>query len=508
MAAEGTDQPLPIIHLSGITKRFGGFTANDGIDLTLQRGEIHALLGENGAGKSTLMKILNGLIKADAGQIEIEGKIVSISEPDSARAQGIGMVFQHFALFEGLTALENIAIGLKGGLPDHALKEKLKTLAADYGLEVAPDAVVAGLSAGERQRIELLRCLLQEPRVLVLDEPTSVLTPQEAEQLFAMLRKLASRGTSILFISHKLEEVKALCSMATILRGGKVVAVLDPRTKSARELAGLLVGEGIGDIARKNASSPGAAQRVAVKNLSRVARGGHGVSLLDVSFDIHAGDIAAIAGIAGNGQSELFGCLSGESVADRGSILLDGTDVTALSITARRQRGAAFVPEDRLGHGAVPGRALSDNMALSSVETTGALSILRRSGLRAAADAVVRAFDVRVPKPDPAARQLSGGNLQKFVIGREMARSPRFLLVNQPSWGVDAKAALAIRQALVDLAATGAAVLIISQDLDEVFEIATKVAVIVAGRLGPFMPIGAIQRDEIGLMMTGGKAAA
>jgi general nucleoside transport system ATP-binding protein len=506
MALEGKDQPLPIIRLSGMTKRFGAFAANDGIDLTLRRGEIHALLGENGAGKSTLMKILNGLIKADAGRIEIEGKIAAISSPDSARALGIGMVFQHFALFEGLTALENIAIGIKGALADEKLRDKLAALSADYGLNVVPDAVVANLSAGERQRIEVLRCLLQEPRVLVLDEPTSVLTPQEADQLFAMLRKLAAKGTSILFISHKLEEVKALCSMATILRGGKVVAVLDPREKTAREMAALLVGEGVGDVTRADAISVSSQPRLTVNGLFRA--GGQGVTLQDISMVVHAGEVAAIGGIAGNGQSELFACLSGESAIDRGSIMLDGVDVTALSITARRQCGAAYVPEDRLGHGAVPGRTLSDNIVLSSIDRTGALSLLKRSGLKAAAAAVVQAFDVRVPKPDPAARQLSGGNLQKFVIGREMARKPHVLLVNQPSWGVDAKAALAIRQALIDLARSGAAVLVISQDLDEIFEIASKVAVIVGGRLGPFMPIKSVKRDDLGLMMTVEKVAA
>jgi general nucleoside transport system ATP-binding protein len=504
--ASDNGSSVPVIRLVGITKRFGAFTANNAIDLTLKRGEIHALLGENGAGKSTLMKILNGIIKADAGHIEIDGKIVSISNPDSARAMGIGMVFQHFSLFEGLTALENIAIGLKGVVPDAALRARLADLSTAYGLKVDPDAIVAMLSAGERQRIELVRCLLQSPRVLVLDEPTSVLAPQEAEQLFAMLRKLAADGASILFISHKLEEVKALCGAATILRGGKVVEVLDPRIKTARELASLLVGEGVGDVARSSAKTGG--ERLIVTGLSRRARDVHGVSLKDIEFCANAGEVAAIAGIAGNGQSEFFAVLSGEIAADSGSIFLDGKDVTRLSITARRLLGAAFVPEERLGHGAIPALALSENIALSSVERTRALSVLARSGLRAAADAVVKAFDVRVPKPDPAARQLSGGNLQKFVIGREMARKPSFLLVNQPSWGVDAKAALAIRQALVDLARTGASVLVISQDLDEVFEIADRISVIKDGRLGPFLPARSVKRDDIGLMMVGAEEAA
>jgi general nucleoside transport system ATP-binding protein len=500
-----TATPSPVVALIDITKRYGSFTANDAVNLTLHAGEIHALLGENGAGKSTLMKVLNGLVQPDGGKIVVKGQEIRPRSPADARSHGIGMVFQHFSLFEGLTALENIALGLDGMIAGDALRGRLTHLEAQYGLKVAPDALVSTLSAGERQRIELVRVLLMNPDVLILDEPTSVLTPQESDALFRLVRKLADGGTSVLFISHKLEEVRALCSTATILRLGKRVAVVDPRQETAKSLAALLVGEGVGDVQRP-ATVPGAVL-LAAKDLSASAATVHATAIKHIRFELRVGEILGIAGIAGHGQSEVFALLSGEMRATSGALVFGTVDITTFPINVRRAMGCAFVPEERLGHAAVPGRPLSDNMALSPHSRAGALSVLKKGILRSAAEAVVKRFDVRVPRADPKARQLSGGNLQKFVVGRELAKKPKLLVVNQPTWGVDAKAAQLIRQSLVEHARSGAAIVMISQDLDEVFEISDRIAVLREGQLTPVTPVQETSRNAIGLLMTGGDDA-
>ncbi|MGL4242344.1 MAG: ABC transporter ATP-binding protein [Beijerinckiaceae bacterium] len=497
-----------LISADGVTKRFGAFVANDSVSLHVKEREIHALLGENGAGKSTLVKMLFGLLQPDGGVIRWRGGPVAIANPDAARRLGIAMVFQHFSLFDNLTTLENIALGLPGGRADGALRREAEGVAQRYGLAIHPDAEVWSLSAGERQRIEIIRCLLQKPKLLILDEPTSVLTPQEAEALFTTLEKLRDDGASVLFISHKLDEVRRLCTAATILRGGKLVATADPRASSSKQLAALMVGAEVGDVARAGAPANGSKPVLEVVDLTAVSPAVHGMMLRDVNLTVRAGEIVGVAGIAGSGQSELFAALSGESGApSNGRIRVAGDDVASQGVGGRRARGAAFVPEDRLGHGTLPGATLSENLVLClpASESASAAGVLRRAKLEALLAEVTSAFDVRASAADPEARRLSGGNLQKYVVGREIARRPKLLVVNQPTWGVDAAAAQRIRQALADLAAQGAAVLMISQDLDEIFELSDRIAVIRMGRLSEALPRPALTREAVGLMMTGGE---
>ena len=497
----------PLVSLRGIVKRFGSFTANDQVDLDLHQGEVHALLGENGAGKSTLVKMLYGLIQPNAGTIRFAGQVVTLPDPVAARALGIGMVFQHFSLFENLTVAENIALVLPGSTSRKGLPARIKTIGERYGLALEPQRPVWSLSAGERQRIEIARCLLQEPKLLILDEPTSVLTPQEAETLFAILDRLKAEGKAIAYISHKLEEVKRLCERATILRQGKVAATCDPRQESARSLAALMVGTEIKQV-RPGAHGFGDA-RLQVRELNLASPDLHGVALRDMSFSVKAGEILGIAGIAGNGQSELFAALSGETPAPRSdAISLDTVPVGTSSINSRRQRQAAFVPEDRNGRAAVPDFPLSDNALLSRHATGGltAAGFIKPGAARALAARIIAAFDVRVSGTDPLARTLSGGNLQKYLVGREILRNPGVLVIDQPTWGVDALAASTIRQALVDLAQKGAAVVVISQDLDELFEISDRLAVINAGRLSQPVEARTTTRENIGLLMGGADA--
>ncbi len=497
-----------LVEARGIVKRFGPFTANDHVDLGIRPGEIHALLGENGAGKSTLVKMIYGSLQPTEGQFFWKGEPVAIADPNTARRLGIGMVFQHFSLFEALTVTENIALALTGRIDMAALAERIATVSREYGLPLEPRATVADLSVGERQRIEIVRCLLQEPRLLIMDEPTAVLTPQEADQLFLTLERLASEGCAVLYISHRLEEVKRLCHAATILRHGKVVARVDPKQETAASLARLMVGAEIHSIRAKKARGSGAT-RLYLDALDLPSSGPFAVALRDVSLELRAGEILAIAGVAGNGQSELFDAVSGERRADRpGAVVIDGNIAGHLGVSARRSLGAAFVPEERLGHGAVPAFRLSENVILTrdtvfadKLRHLAGFLDFRRAG--STADRVSQAFDVRKGKPDPEARSLSGGNLQKFVVGRELDRKPTLLVVNQPTWGVDAGAAALIRQALVDLAADGAGVLVISQDLDEIFEIADRIAVISRGHLSPSYDAHVMTLEKVGLLMGG-----
>jgi general nucleoside transport system ATP-binding protein len=495
----------PLVALRGITKRYGDLLANDGIDLAIAPGEVHALLGENGAGKSTLVKILYGVVEPSAGEIFFEGRPVTIASPVEARALGLGMVFQHFSLFDELTVAENIAVALSDGWSLKDVREKLAEVSRAYGLTLEPDRAVWTLSAGERQRIEIVRCLLQNPKLLILDEPTSVLTPQESDHLFRTLDTLASSGCAILYISHKLEEVRRLCRSATILRAGRVVATLDPRERSAREIAALMVGVEVGEV-RSGALRASTAETLHVRDLSLAPASIHGKTLSGIDLAVHAGEVVGIAGVAGNGQSEFFAALSGERLVGRqDAIAIDGRACGTLGIDARRRLGSAFVPEERLGHAAAPTHSLSENTLIShhaAGEVTRSGFIALDKARRLARD-IVKSFDVRVPEPDPPARKLSGGNLQKFVIGREIIKAPKLLVVDQPTWGVDAGAARLIRQALVDLARKGSAVLVISQDLDELFDIADRMAVIHDGRLSPTRPTGEWTREAVGLEMLG-----
>jgi general nucleoside transport system ATP-binding protein len=495
----------PLLAVNGITKRFGSFTANDNITLGLTPGEVHALLGENGAGKSTLVKMLYGLLAPTEGEILWRGAPIKLPNPNAARALGIGMVFQHFSLFDNLTVAENIALVMPSSVRLQDVPGRIEEISRAYGMGLEPNRPVWTLSAGERQRIEIARCLLQDPKVLILDEPTSVLTPQEAEKLFETLDRLKAEGRALLYISHHLEEVKRLCDRATILRLGKLVGTCDPRAETPRSLAALMVGSQIMEVRAAGAHALGA-DRLVVSKLDAPSPSLHGVSLKGVSLAVKGGEIFGVAGVAGNGQSELFANLSGEILARRpDSIVIDGLPVGALSISQRRALNAGFVPEERNGHAAAPDFTLSENIVLTGHGSNDMtqLGFINGTAAKTQSQKVIAAFDVRKSGADPLARTLSGGNLQKFVVGREILRDPALLVINQPTWGVDALAAATIRQALLDLCARGAAVLIISQDLDELFEISDRIAVIHTGQLSEPLPARGVTREEIGLLMAG-----
>jgi general nucleoside transport system ATP-binding protein len=498
------ERDVPLLEAVGISKWYGDFLANDAINLEVYPAEVHALLGENGAGKSTLVKMIYGLLQPSAGMFRWQGQPVVLRNPAAARARGIGMVFQHFSLFEQLTVAENVALGLDAAALA-GIGERVAEVSRSYGLPLEPDREVWRLSVGERQRIEIVRCLLQDPKLLILDEPTSVLTPQEAEQLFRTLRVLRREGRAILYISHKLEEVRALCDTATILRGGKVVATCDPRAETAQSIARMMVGADVEAVRAETGRKVGN-PRLVVRGLSLVSADPHGVSLDNISLEVAAGEIVGIAGVAGNGQDELFAALSGESPSPRADMIkLDGKDAGALSITERRRLGAAYVPEERLGHATAPRFRLSENALVSGHAASRMVNrgFIDRERMLACVDQVTKVYDVRKGKRDPEASSLSGGNLQKFVVGREIVREPRLLVVSQPTWGVDAGAAAAVRQALIDLAARGAAVLVISQDLDELYEISDRLVVMSGGRLSAPRVTRRADRGEIGLLMAG-----
>jgi general nucleoside transport system ATP-binding protein len=501
-----TEKTAPLFEARNIVKVFGTLRANDDVTLKIMPGEIHAFLGENGAGKSTLVKMIYGALQPTAGQMFWRGSPITVASPAEARQLGIGMVFQHFSLFESLTVAENIALAIDGTYNLEKLSARITTFSTDYGLPVNPAAAVGDLSVGERQRIEILRCLLQNPKLLIMDEPTSVLTPQEADQLFAVLKLLAAEGCAVLYISHRLEEVKGLCSAATILRHGKVVASVDPRQESAASLARLMVGADVKAVRHDRVFMRGR-DRLVLKDLSLPRDGAFGVALKNISLTVYASELVAIAGVAGNGQGELFDALSGEHpVATAKMLVADGVEIGKWGVNARRKAGMAFVAEERLGHGAVPNLPLTSNTVLTrhasdtDISRRGLVSMVKAASVK---ERIVQAYDVRKGKVDPEARALSGGNLQKFVMGRELDRKPGILIVNQPTWGVDAGAAAAIRQALVDLARSGSSVLVISQDLDEIFEIADRIAVMSRGQLSEAQPAQDLNRETIGLLMAG-----
>ena len=495
----------PLLQTIGLTKRYGGFLANDCIDIEIRPQEIHALLGENGAGKSTLVKTVYGLIQPSEGKMLWQGQDMILAGPAEARARGIGMVFQHFSLFDNLTVAENVALGLDGKESFKAVSSRLEEVSAAYGLPLDPRREVWQLSVGERQRIEIVRVLMQNPKFLILDEPTAVLTPQEADQLFIVLERLKAEGRAILYISHKLEEVKRLCDTATILRGGKKVSTCNPRVETAGSLARMMVGADIKEV-KAGRGRTITIPRLVVNDLCLEPADPHGVRLQNISLELRGGEILGIAGVAGNGQDELFAALSGERLASEpGTIVIDGQAAGHLSITQRRKLGAAFVPEERLGHGTAPRMRLSENALLTGHAASGMVQhgFVNTTATLLTVDKATEAFDVRKAKRDPEAASLSGGNLQKFIVGREILRNPAVLVVSQPTWGVDAGAAAVIRQALLDLAGSGAAVLVTSQDLDELAEVTDRIAVMFHGRLSEALPTAEADREKLGLLMGG-----
>ena len=514
-------QTEPVLRLQGVTRRFGALLANDDISLSLHAGEVLALLGENGAGKSTLVSILFGHYVADAGTVEAFGKRLPPGDTRAALAAGIGMVHQHFTLAENLTVLENVMLGLEPlwrlRSRRQAVREQLLRAASAYGLQVDPAARVASLSVGERQRVEILKALVRGSRILILDEPTAVLTPQESESLFATLEKFTASGLALVFISHKLDEVLRVSDRIVVLKHGRMV--LQARTADATKasLAEAMVGSLAQPAPSTAAPLAGGPAGQPLIELERVSMSRPGdAALRDVSLAVLPGEILAIAGVAGNGQQSLARLLSGELAPQHGRLRVGGKRLPA---GARHwiDAGIARIPEDRLETGVIGDASLADNAAAHRLRDPAMLrggwlarrlGVLDRDRIRAEAERIVRAFDVRHVSLSQPIRTLSGGNVQKFIVGRELAREPAVIVANQPTWGLDIGAVAFVHQQLLQARRRGAAVLLISEDLEEIFAIADRIAVMYDGRLSAGMPTAQWDAARIGLAMAGGSPAA
>ena len=490
------------LELINVSKQYPAVRANDKVNLRVKPGEIHAVLGENGAGKSTMMKMIYGAVRPDEGEIRWNGAPVQVASPAQARQLGISMVYQHFSLFDTLTAAENVWLGLGKEFTLPEVTARITKVAATYGLDVEPLRPVHTLSVGERQRVEIVRSLLTEPKLLILDEPTSVLTPQAVEKLFVTLRRLSDGGCSILYISHKLDEIRALCHHCTVLRGGKVTGEVDPAKESNASLSRLMIGAEPPPL-RHESRTPGATV-LAVQQLALAKQEPFGMDLHGISLEVRAGEIVGMAGVSGNGQQELMAALSGEDPrAAAGSIRMNGQDIAQASPVARRAMGLHFVPEERLGRGAVPTLSLAQNTLLTRTETVGRGGWLATERVRALAEHIIDRFKVKAGGPGAAAKSLSGGNLQKFIVGREIDANPKLLIVSQPTWGVDVGAAALIRGELLKLRDAGCALLIVSEELDELFEISDRLIVIAQGRMSPSIPTADATIERIGEWMSG-----
>ena len=496
------EPPPPRLQLTGITKRYPAVVANSGVSLTVQPGEIHAVLGENGAGKSTLMKIIYGAVQPDEGSVQFNGQLVQVRNPQEARALGIAMVFQHFSLFDTLSVAENVWLGLDKSLPLSEVTRRINAKATEYGLDVDPLRPVHTLSVGEMQRVEIIRALLAEPKVLILDEPTSVLTPQAVEKLFVVLRKIAAEGCSILYISHKLHEIRALCSACTVLRGGQVTGVCDPREESNASLSRLMIGAEPPALEYRAAHTGAPVLRVQGLNLARADQ--FGVDLIDLDLEVCAGEVVGIAGVSGNGQKELLYALSGEDLRPAPEMVqVAGHRAGRLGPRERRALGLHFVPEERLGRGAVPSMGLAHNLLLTRSDAVGALGWIDMGKLQAQAQRIIERFRVKAGGVNAPAQSLSGGNLQKFIVGREIDARPQLLIVSQPTWGVDVGAAQQIRAALLALRDAGCAVLVLSEELEELFDISDRLYVIAKGHLSPPVAREQATVERIGEWMSG-----
>lgn len=494
------------LEINNITKSYGDLKANDDVSLNIKPASIHALLGENGAGKSTLVKIIYGSLMPDRGEMKWLGKSYSPKNPFDAREQGIAMVFQHFSLFESLTVEENIVLGLDGVGLNENFTEQIVKYSKQYGLDVNPQQVVGDLSVGARQRVEIIRCLMQNPKLLIMDEPTSVLTPQEVSDLFITLRKLADDGCSILYISHKLEEVREICSEATILRDGKLIENCIPQDHSQQELAEMMIGKKLIQLARSNINT--GEDIFSISNLSQKSDDMFGVDLKNISLSIMKGSIVGIAGVAGNGQDELMELLIGEITSPPGTLSFKGDDIGNLNSHQRRQLSMFFIPEERLGHGAVPDMSLDENMLLSRPQKSQMTSygVIDWGNVATLSKKVIGDFDVQTPSSRMLAKALSGGNLQKFMVGRELIQSPELLIVAQPTWGVDAGSANNIHQALIALADQGSAILIISQDLDEILTLCEQIHVLSEGSLSSAVDMKENGLEKISQLMVGSES--
>ena len=500
------------VEMRGITKAFPGVIANHKVDLEVRTGEIHALVGENGAGKSTLMNVLYGLVHADSGEILIDGKPAHLRGPRDAIAHGIGMVHQHFMLIPVFTVGENVMLGREPVTgPDfynHArAREEIAKLTRSYGLALDPDARMADVPVGLQQRAEIVKVLYRGANILILDEPTGVLTPQESKELFGVLRDLVKTGKTIIFISHKLREVLEISDRITVMRRGKVVGHLVTRETTEQEIATMMVGRAVLLRVDKKPAKPG---DVTFKVENLTASSDRGVpALKGVSFELHKGEILGIAGVEGNGQSELVEVLAGTRRATGGRVLLGDKDVTTFDARTERDAGIAFIPEDRRGTGLVLNYSVADNLILGRQRTPAFAwreLVLRLVAIREWARRLIKEFDIRTPSIETAARNLSGGNQQKIIVAREMASRPRVLLAAQPTRGVDIGAIEFIHRRLVAERDEGTAVLLVSAELDEIRSLSDRIAVIYEGRIVSIEPAGAPE-ERLGLLMTGGGAA-
>jgi ABC-type uncharacterized transport system ATPase subunit len=499
-----------LLEANKINKKFGNFTANKDIDISILKGEIHALLGENGAGKSTLVKILYGILKPESGTIKINNEEITISSPNVARKSGIGMVFQHFSLFPALTVAENILIALDQKIKFKDLILRIKELSTEWELFIDPLKIVSELSVGEQQRVEIIRCLMQNPKLLIMDEPTSVLTPQEIENLFKILKRLASSGCSILYISHKLEEIIELANKVTILKSGKSIATIDAKNTTTKYLAETMVGKEITTLKKVQSKNLSKDIALEIRNLNKANTSDFGISLTNINVTVNYGEILGIAGIAGNGQTELMEILSGETICDNeDQIFLDGVPIGFKDITKRRKLGIETIPEERTLHATVPNLKINENTFLTyfpkynqNRRFIGKILNNPKNSL-VESEQIIKENDVRCPEPNPMASQLSGGNLQKFILGRSLANNPKVAIFSQPTWGVDIGAATTIRQKLLNLSQTGKAVILISQDLEEIFQLSDKIAVLNNGNLSEVLSANDISAANVGLLMGG-----
>ena len=492
----------PLLELSHISKRYPAVLANDDIALKVMPSQIHAILGENGAGKSTLMKIIYGAVQPDAGVMRFNGQAMHIRNPQQARALGISMVFQHFSLFDTLSVAQNVWLGLDKSLSLAEVTQRIRDKASMYGLDLEPERPVHTLSVGEMQRVEIIRALLSEPRLLILDEPTSVLTPQAVDKLFSVLRQLVAEGCSILYISHKLHEIRALCTHCTVLRAGRVSGECIPSEETNASLSHLMIGSEPPALVHQS-SQPGEVV-LAVKQLRLPRLDPFGVTLQPMDLEVRQGEVVGIAGVSGNGQRELLYALSGEDTrAPAGSIWLQGQAVGSQGPAQRRALGLHFVPDERLGRGAVPSLSLAHNLLLTRSDAVGLMGWVNIKALQQQAQAIIARYRVKAGGAQALAQSLSGGNLQKFIVVREIDAAPQLLIVSQPTWGVDVGAAAQIRAAILALRDAGCAVLVVSEELDELFELSDRLHVMAQGRLSPAMVRADATVAQMGAWMSG-----
>ena len=498
-----------VIEMLGIRKEFPGIVANDDIYLRVEEGEIHAILGENGAGKSTLMSILFGLYKADKGVIKVRGKEVSIKSPNDAYALGIGMVHQHFQLVHNFTVAENIILGKEGGFVYDIKKasRKIKEISERYGLQIEPDMVIEDITVGMQQRVEILKMLYRDADILIFDEPTAVLTPQEIDELIEIMKNLAKEGKSIILITHKLDEIKRTAKRCTVIRRGKFIGEVDVASTSAQEMAAMMVGRPVSFVVEKKKREPGEVM-LEVKDLN--VRNNKGVlGVKDFSLAIRSGEIVGIAGVDGNGQTELVEAITGLRKIESGSVLFKGEDITSLSIKDRNDRGLGHIPEDRQKRGLVLGAPLTTNMVIKDFDRPpfSRKGLLNQEAIREYSASIVKEFDVRSGEGiDSLAGKLSGGNQQKAIIGREVTKDPDVLIAVQPTRGLDVGAIEFIHKALVTQRDKGKAVLLVSFELDEIFNLSDRIAVINAGRLVDIVKTEDTDVHKVGLMMAGIKS--